>query len=94
MPLASDGSMAAFVPARRALAWQLSDAGKSGWEQAVVDEVCQQNPGYGCVEFTLDLKAGIGRGLFYQKFRNRLDVDIPLVTQIPVKSRLTFSPPT
>ncbi len=50
--------------------------------------------GYGCVEFTLDLKAGIGQGLFYQKFRNRLDVDIPLVTQIPVKSRLTFSPPT
>ncbi|MBK6289371.1 MAG: hypothetical protein IPJ33_05405 [Gammaproteobacteria bacterium] len=38
VPLASDGSMAAFVPARRALAWQLIDAGKSGWEQAVVRE--------------------------------------------------------
>lgn len=50
--------------------------------------------GYGCVEFTLDLRAGTGRGLFYQKLRNRLDVDIPFVTQIPVKSSLTFAPPT
>lgn len=38
VPLASDGSMAAFVPARRALTWQLVDTGKSGWEQAVVRE--------------------------------------------------------
>ena len=30
--------MAALVPARRALTWQLVDTGKSGWEQAVVRE--------------------------------------------------------
>jgi hypothetical protein len=38
VPIAADGSMAAFVPAGRALSWQLVDEAKQGWEQAVVRE--------------------------------------------------------
>jgi hypothetical protein len=38
VPLAADGSMAAFVPAQRAMAWQLIDGSKTGWDQAIVRE--------------------------------------------------------
>ncbi|MEA2627049.1 MAG: hypothetical protein QOD06_3094, partial [Candidatus Binatota bacterium] len=37
-PISPDGSMAAFVPAQRAMAWQLVDAAKTGWSRAVVRE--------------------------------------------------------
>lgn len=36
--LGSDGSMAAFVPAGRAMTWQLVNAQNSGWDRAVVRE--------------------------------------------------------
>jgi hypothetical protein len=36
--IAADGSAAAFVPAQRAMAWQLVDSSQSGWSQAVVRE--------------------------------------------------------
>lgn len=38
VPVATDGSAAAFVPAQRAMAWQLVDSSKTGWNQAVVRE--------------------------------------------------------
>lgn len=37
-PISPDGSMAAFVPAGRAMAWQLVDSSKTGWARAVVRE--------------------------------------------------------
>lgn len=37
-PISADGSVAAFVPAQRAMAWQLIDSSKTGWDQAVVRE--------------------------------------------------------
>jgi hypothetical protein len=36
--LGTDGSMAAFVPARRAMTWQLVDAQHTGWDRAIVRE--------------------------------------------------------
>ncbi|AXQ29257.1 hypothetical protein D0B54_11405 [Solimonas sp. K1W22B-7] len=36
--IAVDGSTAVFVPAQRAMAWQLVDSSKTGWSQAVVRE--------------------------------------------------------
>ncbi|HKY90821.1 MAG TPA: hypothetical protein VJM11_07265 [Nevskiaceae bacterium] len=36
--LGMDGSMAAFVPAQRAMTWQLVDAKRTGWDRAVVRE--------------------------------------------------------
>ncbi|HVT35742.1 MAG TPA: hypothetical protein VHE37_09160, partial [Nevskiaceae bacterium] len=38
VPLGSDGSMAAFVPAQRAMTWMLIDSSKSGWAQGIVRE--------------------------------------------------------
>ncbi|WP_407060966.1 HzsA-related protein [Agrilutibacter solisilvae] len=37
-PIAPDGSMAAFVPAGRALTWQLVNSSRTGWDRAVVRE--------------------------------------------------------
>jgi hypothetical protein len=36
--LGADGSMAAFVPAQRAMTWQLVNAQRTGWDRAVVRE--------------------------------------------------------
>lgn len=37
-PLAADGSFAAFVPAGRAMTWQLVDNSKAGWSRGIVRE--------------------------------------------------------
>ncbi|MBL6750811.1 MAG: choice-of-anchor D domain-containing protein [Nevskia sp.] len=37
-PIAADGSVAAFVPAGRAMTWELVDAGKTGWDRGIVRE--------------------------------------------------------
>jgi hypothetical protein len=37
-PIAADGSVAAFVPAGRAMTWELVDASKTGWDRGIVRE--------------------------------------------------------